>query len=257
MGERLDHLRRQVCTGLAFAALFGGGAVLALTVFPLVSLLTPAGPTRWARNQRLVHWLFRGYVWSLRRLGVIEVTVDGADRLRAATGVMIVANHPTLLDVVLLMGLVPRSQCIVKGALWDSPYLGRLVRGTGYIRNDLEPEALLGACRDSMARGESLIIFPEGTRTTPGEPPRFRRGFANIATMLEADIQLVTIICRPLTLVKGEPWWMVPSRRPRFHVQVGERLDASQWMGYKYRSLAARKLVRQLEEYYMECLADG
>lgn len=257
MGERLDHSWRLACTGLAFAALFGGGAVLALTVFPLVNILTPVGPKRRERNQRLVHWLFRGYVWTLERLGVIEVTVDGADRLRTAGGTMIVANHPTLLDVVLLMRLVPRSQCIVKGALWDSPYLGCLVRGTGYIRNDLEPESLLEACRESLARGDSLIIFPEGTRTTPGEPPRFRRGFANIATMLEADIQLVTLTCTPLTLVKGESWWIIPSCRPRFHVQVGERLDARQWMGYEYRSLAARKLVRQLEEYYMECLGNG
>ncbi|WP_372395047.1 lysophospholipid acyltransferase family protein [Azospirillum sp. HJ39] len=257
MVDRLDHLRRVVCTGLAFAALFGGGAVLALTVFPLVTLLTPSGAKRRERNQWLVHWLFRGYVWTLTRLRVIEVTVRGADRLRAAGGRMIVANHPTLLDVVLLMGLVPRSQCIVKGALWNSPYLGRVVRGTGYIRNDLEPEALLEACRDSIARGDSLIIFPEGTRTIPGEPPRFRRGFANIATMLETEIQLVVITCRPLTLVKGEPWWKVPYRRPRFHVEVGDRLDAREWLGYEYRSLAARKLVRQLEEYYMECSANG
>lgn len=257
MGRRLDYLRRLICTGIAFAALFGGGAIVALTAFPLVNVLTPEGPQRRERNRRLIHLLFRGYIRTLRWLGVIEVTVEGAERLRAASGGMIVANHPTLLDVVLLMALVPRSQCIVKGALWDSPYLGRLVRGTGFIRNDLEPEALLEACRDSLARGDSLIVFPEGTRTTPGEPMRLRRGFANIATMLEADIQLVTITCTPLTLVKGEPWWAIPPRRPRFHVQVGDRLDARQWIGYEYRSLAARKLVRQLEDYYMECSVNG
>ncbi|WP_448207163.1 lysophospholipid acyltransferase family protein [Azospirillum sp. sgz302134] len=259
--ERLDRLWRLAGTGFAFAFLFGGGAVLALTAFPLVNLVTPAGPLRRERNQRLIHWVFRFYVRMLTTLRIIEVEVVAADRLRAGAGGMaagmIVANHPSLLDVVLLMALVPRAQCIVKKELWASPYLGNLVRGTGYIRNDLEPEELLEVCREAVAAGNSLIVFPEGTRTVPGEPMRLRRGFANIATLLGAEIQLVTITCSPPTLIKGEPWWKIPPRRPRFRVEVGDRIDAKAWLGDQYRSLAARKLVRFIEQYYAERLAHG
>nr|WP_282189075.1 lysophospholipid acyltransferase family protein [Azospirillum sp. SYSU D00513] len=193
----------------------------------------------------------------LQALRIIDLEVEGAERLRAGSGRMVVANHPTLLDVVLLMALLPRAQCIVKKELWDSPYLGGTVRGAGYIRNDLEPEALLEACRAAMAEGNDLIIFPEGTRTVPGEPMRFRRGFANVATFLEAQIQLVTITCQPLTLIKGEKWWQIPPRRPLFRVVVGDCLDVRDQLGCEYRSLAARKLVRSLEEYYVEKLSHG
>ena len=255
--ERLDALWRLLGTGFAFAFLFGGGAVLALTAFPVVHLLTPPGPKRRARNQHLIHLIFRLYVCMLRTLRIIDLEVEGAEKLRDGTGRLVVANHPTLLDVVLLMAMIPRAQCIVKKELWSSPYLGAVVRGTGYIRNDLEPEELLEACRAALAQGDSLIIFPEGTRSVPGEPLRFRRGFANVATLLEAEIQLVTITCRPLTLVKGEKWWMIPPRRPLFRVVAGDRLDAKGWLGYEYRSRAARKLVRTLEEYYAERLANG
>lgn len=193
----------------------------------------------------------------LRVLRIIDLEVQGAERLRDERGKLVVANHPSLLDVVLLMALMPHAQCIVKKELWENRWLGGMVRGAGYIRNDLEPEALLEACRTALEAGDGIIIFPEGTRTVPGEPVRFRRGFANVATLLEAEVQLVIITCNPPTLIKGEKWWMIPPHRPNFRVMVGDRLDVKGMLGYQYRSLAARKLVRSLEDYFAERLANG
>ena len=250
----LNYVWRLAGTGIAFAALFGGGALLALTTFPIVHLTTPPGHRRRERNQVLIHLLFRFYVRMLQFLGLIDLEVSGAEKLKDGAGRLVVANHPSLLDVVLLMALVRRAQCIVKKELWESRYLGRLVRGAGYIRNDLELEAMLTACRTALAEGNSLIIFPEGTRSVPREPMHLRRGFANIATLLQARIQLVTITCEPPTLVKGEDWWIIPPRRPLFRVEIGDCLDAASSLDGKYRSLAVRKLVRRVEDYYAERL---
>jgi 1-acyl-sn-glycerol-3-phosphate acyltransferase len=253
----LNYIWRLAGTGVAFAALFGGGALLALTTFPIVHLTTPPGNRRRERNQVLIHLLFRLYIGMLQFLRLIDLEVSGADKLKDGAGRLIVANHPSLLDVVLLMALVRRAQCVVKKELWESRYLGRLVRGAGYIRNDLELDAMLTACRTALAEGNSLIIFPEGTRSVPREPIHLRRGFANIATLLQARIQLVTITCEPPTLVKGERWWIIPPRRPLFRVEVGDCLDAAGWLDCKYRSLAVRKLVRHVEDYYAERLGGG
>jgi 1-acyl-sn-glycerol-3-phosphate acyltransferase len=180
-----------------------------------------------------------------------------AEKLNDGVGRLIIANHPTLLDVVLLMALNPRAQCIVKKELWENRYLGSVVRAAGYIRNDLEPEALLAACGAAMAEGNSLIVFPEGTRSQPGRSIRFRRGFANIATLLQSDILLVTITCDPSTLTKGETWWTIPPVRPRFRVAVGECVDVAGMLDSEYRSVAARKLVRFIEGYYAEQLENA
>jgi 1-acyl-sn-glycerol-3-phosphate acyltransferase len=251
---RIEHGWRVLATGFFFAALFGGGAVLAFAGVPLVNLFTPAGPMRRARFQHSVHLLFRFYVWLLQRFRLLTLTVEGGERLAACSGRMVIANHPSLLDVVLIMALTERTQCIVKRELWESRYLGGVMRGAGYIRNDLEPEPMLEACRTAIAEGECLIIFPEGTRTTPGEPLKFRRGFANLATHLDMTIQLVTITCDPPTLVKGEKWWKVPMRRPHFRVHVGDSIESTDWTRGEVRSLATRKLVRFLEAYYTQRL---
>lgn len=250
--NRFNYLWRLAGTGIAFATLFGGGALLALTAFPIVHLVTPPGHQRRERNQLVIHYVFRVYVRMLQLLRLIDLEVEGAEKMQDGVGRLIVANHPSLLDVVLLMALVPRAQCVVKKELWQSPFLGRLVRSAGYIRNDLAFDAMLLACRNALAEGNSLIIFPEGTRTVVGEPMRLRRGFANIATHLQARIQLVAITCEPPTLVKGEKWWMIPPRRPCFRVEVGDCLDISGWFACKYRSLAVRKLVRHVEGYYVQ-----
>jgi len=132
-----------------------------------------------------------------------------------------------------------------------------VVRGAGYIRNDLDSAALLDACRAALDSGNHLIIFPEGTRSVPGEPIRFRRGFANIATTLGTEIQPVTISCSPATLTKGEKWWAIPNRRPRFRVEIGERLNTRLWLSCEQRPRAARKIVRHFEEYYAGRLGRG
>jgi 1-acyl-sn-glycerol-3-phosphate acyltransferase len=246
----LDRGWRLVATGFAFAVFFGGGGVAALTILPLAVLFTSAPVLRERRTRYLIHRIFNIYLGMIRALRVIAVTVEDARKFENIEGQLIIANHPTLLDVILLMALVPRVQCIVKHELWESRYLGGVVRRAGYIRNDTPPEQLLLACKQAIAAGSNLLIFPEGTRTRPGAPVRFHRGFANIALLTGTPIQTVSIRCDPVFLTKGEPWYQIPTHRPHFHVALGEHLDTQKLFQYERRPLAARQLVRRLEAYY-------
>jgi 1-acyl-sn-glycerol-3-phosphate acyltransferase len=254
MFDLIQRPWRVLATGFAFACFFLGGAVLAGVVFPVLAI-REAG--RENRTQRLIHHVFRCYLAMLRGLGLIGLEVSGGERLTGCRGRIIVANHPTLLDVVLLMALTPRVCCIVKHELWDNRYLKGVVRAAGYIRNDLDPEAAIAACRAALDQGNNLIVFPEGTRTRIGEPVQFRRGVANIAMLTGAPLQLVVISCKPLTLTKGEPWYRVPPRRARFRLEIADPMDIQRFMAYPHRGLGARRLMRELHEFYAGRLAHG
>ena len=255
--RQLDFVWRLIGTGLGFVVFLGGGALLAGVVFPSIDLLTPEASQRRERYHALMRWAFRAFIGTLAGLRVIEIKIDDPVALLGSKGVIVVANHPTLIDIVLLSAFIPRAQCIVKRELWDSPFLGRLMRGSGYIPNDLEPEAIISACRVALADGRSLIVFPEGTRSRPGMKLRFHRGFAHLATLLGADIQLALISCTPPTLAKGEQWWAIPSRRPHFRVSPAGWIRAASWQGDGHRSLAARDIARRVERFYNEQLAAG
>lgn len=248
----LDQGYRCLATGFSFACLFVGGGLLAVTLMPLANALSG---TPHKRSRDIVRYMFRFYLGMLRFLGLARLEIDRAEALRTLRGKIVVANHPSLLDVVILMAHVPNAQCIVKAALWNSPYLGGVMRRNGYIRNDLAPEEMIAACNASIAAGDNIIIFPEGTRSRPGEPPRLQRGFANIATLTGAEIQLVVITCSPPTLMKGQPWWRIPERPPLFQLRVGERIGKEFYSGY--RSLASRRLTSKVQTYFAEELTNA
>ncbi len=257
MRKQISYCWRLFGTGLGFALLFGGGAVLAICFFPLLALKRTPVAEQAALNQRVIHYIFKFYVLLLRALGVLSITVENRAILAKGGGRIIIANHPTLIDVVLLMAILPRAQCIVKKELWSSPYLGGVMRYAGYIRNDLAFEELLRACRASLAAGSDLIVFPEGTRTSPGAPVRFKRGSARIALFLKANMQLVKIECTPLALVKGEAWWKIPPQKPLFTIKAGPYVEVGSHLEYEYHSLATRQLNRKLEGYFAESSAHG
>lgn len=256
MLRALDHAWRVAATGLGFAVFFGGGALAAATLFPLIGLVAREPRARGRATRRAMYYMFRAYLGLLRALGMLRIEIGGEELLNGLSGKLIVANHPSLLDVVLLMAVVPRVQCIVKHQLWSSRFLGGVVRQAGYIRNDLAAEEMMTACREALDGGANLIVFPQGTRTPAGSPLHFHRGFANIALATDADIQTVKITCDPPYLAKGERWWQIPPRRPTFRMMPGACLTADENLT-RARPLAARALVRRLETYYAGFLANG
>ncbi len=248
MLERINRCWRVVATAIAFAGFGIGGLILRLVVFPLLQLFVRA-PQRQAVLARLaLHHALRFFVASMQLLGILRYTVDGLERLRRP-GLLILANHPTLLDVVFLVSLVPNADCVVRAGLARNPFTRGPVRAAGYVCND-SGSGLIHDCIDSVKAGNNLIIFPEGTRTPRDGPMRLRRGAANVAVRGPCDITPVTIRCVPRSLTKGEPWWRVPPRRMQFTIQVRDDIAVAPFLTAGSEALAARRLTRYLHEYF-------
>jgi 1-acyl-sn-glycerol-3-phosphate acyltransferase len=255
MGEWLrwpGQIWRILATAVAFACFGLGGMALWLVVFPVQSVVyrNPVRRQRAARN--VVQSVFRLFVAWMRLLGLIRYEVRGAERLQRR-GLLILANHPTLIDVAFLIGLVPNASCVVKSTLADHPCTRGPVRATGYICNNPDSDLLL-ACTDSLAAGSNLIIFPEGTRSRPGQALKMQRGAAQIALRGGLDITPVRIHCEPLGLYKGQPWWTVARRPLRFTIEVGDDLPSAPVLeaaGGEH-GRAARRLTESLIQFFSE-----
>ena len=125
------------------------------------------------------------------------------------------------------------------------------IRAAGYISNDGSIEMLETAVQ-ALQEGQTLIIFPEGTRTTPGQPPNFHRGAAAIALRGAKMITPVRIAVTPTTLTKAEPWYSIPYRRFHFSLEVGEKIDPCDFNAYGPAPIASRKLNKYLHSYYIK-----
>ncbi|PHQ69447.1 MAG: 1-acyl-sn-glycerol-3-phosphate acyltransferase [Sneathiella sp.] len=251
MRDRMNYYWRLAGTGLAFSGFGIGGLLMTVIVFPIIAAVTPNDAQRVRRVRKVIYYSFRFFVSMLRIGGIINSRFHETERLKNCHGGLIIANHPSLLDTVFLMSRMPDVQCIIKKELWENKFLGGVMRAAGYIRNDGDAETMLEQCRVTLAQGQNILVFPEGTRTVPGQAIKFQRGFANIATHFDAPIQLVTIKCEPSTLTKGSPWYAIPSRQARFDISFDELLDMNGYLRHEPRSLKVRKLTRQLEQYYV------
>jgi len=187
-------------------------------------LLYPLLPRPLGRRvgRAMVAWGY-GLFWRIAAFtGMMQLRADVLDALRDEPGLIIVANHPSMLDAVMLVARLPRSACILKASLMRNPLLGPGARLARYIRNDTARGMVLCAV-DDLRDGGQLVLFPEGTRTTRRPLNPFHASFALIARRAAAPIQAVFIDTDSPYLRKGWPLWRLPPLPIRFSVRLGRR----------------------------------
>jgi hypothetical protein len=109
-------------TGLGWLTLGLSSLALGLIVLPLLRIAPGLPEQRELRAQRAIHWAVRVYLRMLSLLWVARIRHEGEERLREP-GKLIVATHPTLLDALLLMSLMPQADLVVKQGYYDNPFL--------------------------------------------------------------------------------------------------------------------------------------
>jgi 1-acyl-sn-glycerol-3-phosphate acyltransferase len=160
-------------------------------------------------------------------------------------GLIIAANHPTMLDALLVIARVPRGICIMRASLMRNPFLGAGARLARYIRNE-PPRGMIRSCVTNLKEGGQLVLFPEGTRTIHPPINPFRPGITLIAQMAQVPIQTVLIESESPYLGKGWPIWRTPQFPVVIRVRLGRRFaPESDHQG----------LLKRLETYFAEELS--
>ena len=104
----------------------------------------------------------------------------------------------------------------------------------------------------ALREGQSVIIFPEGTRTTPVQALQFQRGAASIAVRAATVVTPVFVRCEPTTLTKHMPWYRIPPRRVRISFRVGEDIDPR-----PFRAAPAPLASRAFNEHLLKVFEAG
>jgi 1-acyl-sn-glycerol-3-phosphate acyltransferase len=234
---------RLLGTGFSFL-LFGLVTfVLGLVVLPVIRLLSLEKSRARRLARAVVSGGMRFFIHLTSGMGFISYEFIGREKL-GRPGQLIVANHPTLIDVVYLLGFTPTASCIVKAGHFRNVITRGAVNGAGYIPN-APTEDMIHAAEAALQGGETLLMFPEGTRTVPGQPLTMYRGAANVALRAARVLTPVYISCDPPTLSKNLPWYRIPPRRPKWTLRVGDDIDLEAYRGSPL-PIASRRLHADL-----------
>jgi 1-acyl-sn-glycerol-3-phosphate acyltransferase len=171
---------------------------------------------------------------------MLRLEAEVMDALRAERGLIIVANHPSMLDALMLVARLPRATCIMKASLLRNIFLGAGARLARYVSNE-SPLAMVRQAVDALKQGGQLVMFPEGTRTTQQPLNPFMPGVTLIAKLAKAPIQTVFIDTESPYLSKGWPLWKLPPLPIVFTVRMGQRFEPSK---------DADGLLKELEQYF-------
>lgn len=242
----LNYYWRIIATGLCFS-IFGIGALcLGYLIVPCAFLFAKDKKNKKYIAQYIINLAFRFFVFIMQAFGAMKFEFEDFEKLQSDKGCLIISNHPTLIDYVVIVSRLKRCDIIVKEGLWHNPFLKRIVQVAGYIPN-LNSEKTLELIKAALVKGNNVLIFPEGTRTTPGKPLRLKRGTAQIAVRTRTPIRVIKIHCEPVTLTKKSKWYQVPSKKPLFLSSVQDIVKPDEFLKNNAPpSLAARQLTKHL-----------
>jgi 1-acyl-sn-glycerol-3-phosphate acyltransferase len=254
MASQLEKPWRLLQTGLSFAVF--GGIVLALgfVAIPLSRRLARDREPDDLRAQRWIHRGARCFMGFSQGIGLMRVERIGTERLRAGGPLLVVANHPTIFDLPLLLSLMPQADCIVGKAWAENFFLRRVVAAAGYFCND-DGSSVIRACKRQLDAGRSVVIFPEGTRSPAGGLRAFHAGAAFVALRTGQGLLPVLLSCQPPTQTKEKSWYDVPAGQLQVRVRVDRPVHPEP---LRYRDVdlleAARRLTAELREVFLKGL---
>ena len=241
MAKNRSPRSRQLGFGVVLAQL-GASLLLLSCVADALALVLPRA-TAGRVGRAAVSFIYRCCWATAQRLGLMRIDADALDALRGETGGLILAaNHPTMLDAMLIVARLPRSVCVMRADLMGNMFLGPGARLASYIGND-GGRAMVRHSVAALREGHLLVLFPEGTRTTTSPINDFKPGISLISHLARAPIQTVMIESESLYLTKGWPLLKAPPVPVRISLRLGRRFDPD---------ADHRAQLRRLEIYFAE-----
>jgi len=253
VGRLVVRVARAVLTTAIFASFFTVSALLCLFFLPRL-LMGRASPAAQARHRRALNRGMAQFIALLRWMRLLDYELPPLPAGHPEGGYLLVANHPSLLDVALLLAACPDAVCLVKAHWYRTPVMGPLLRLCDYVPGP-GPDDELGAdtpvlerIADKLREGAPVLVFPEGTRSPYRGLRRFHRGAVEAAVRAGAPIVPVFLDTDRPFLMKGQQPWHVPDGSPRFTFEWLEKLEPTPVDD-------SRQLTQKLVARYRERLA--
>lgn len=177
--------------------LFWGFVVLSSAVLFPIALIIWLVTAPFDRRKRALHKFtcFWASLYSWLN-PAWPVTIHGRENVQPGTTYMFVANHLSLLDILVLFRLFYDFKWVSKAGIFGVPVIGWNMRLNGYIPlvrgNRDSVIEMMARCERTLAQGSSLMMFPEGTRSASGELQAFKTGAFELAS--QAGVPIVPIV---------------------------------------------------------------
>jgi 1-acyl-sn-glycerol-3-phosphate acyltransferase len=206
----------------------------AVTVFLIVSFCLnllclivgwiPGSIKLYRSLRTFLQFLFRRWAWFMGFIRVLNLQTPPKTLKKVKDGEIWVLNHPSLLDGSYMLKFITNGFCIYKREIGGNPFYGATAKLANYIPNMGGADMVRMACA-ALKRGEDLVVFPEGTRSTKINLDNFRPGFALIAKRSKALINVMSMESPDDFMTRNAPFWKVPELTAHITISQINQID--------------------------------
>lgn len=213
-----------------------GAALLNFFVFPFIK-----------NNKTLcsdiIHYAWKFFVYFMMILGLFKLDIKNLSKIENK---VIVATHPSFIDIVILIALIPHSTCFVKKELAYNPILKNLVNSI-FITNEVELEELKSESKKMLDLGFNVIIFPSGIRHRRNEFPKIKKGASLIALNANKNIVPIRFFSNNDFMFINQPFYEVGEKRVTFEIEQMPEINVQDFISAS-EIVSKKKITQQIEK---------
>lgn len=246
-------IRHMAATVASFSIFGAWGTWLAWVDLPRIYRRTPGDDEAKSlacreRVSASFRFLFR--FMNRRRLFELEA-IPSRNDLPADGKFILIANHPSLVDMVALFACFPQVVIVAANYMYRTPALGPLLRLCKFIDGGdgsvFSGASVVSAGVHRLSQGTPVLIFPEGTRSPIRGFGSFRCGAFEMAKQAGVPLIPAYISTVPRTLMKGMPWYKIPVEEVKIRITLGNPIHCGE-------GESARSLMKRVQSHYEEKL---
>lgn len=237
----------RICLAAALFSIFGLFCLVGNLIFlPIIVFHLQRFKAVECFARKLVYYSWRTFLQIAQSFGYLHYEFKDISQ-NITPQRLIIANHPSLLDVVLFLSHIQGLNCVVKKDLKRNIFLAPAIIASNYISNESD-ETMLRACQNTLLEGQSLLVFPEGTRTK--EKIFFHKIASYLAINNAKSLECVFVSVSPRALQKGRKWFDTPEKCIKFSLERKEIIDIENFYKDKANPIRVRLLHKKLQTNY-------
>lgn len=162
---------------------------------------------------------------------------------------IIICNHQSHLDLMIMLMLTPKLICLTKDWVWNNPFYGYIIRNAEFYPVSEGTETLMPKLQSLVERGYSIAVYPEGTRSQNCSISRFHQGAFHLAQQLELDVLPLILYGAGKALPKKGKFL----RKWPIRIELDKRLSPAEMLAL---GDTPREQASQMRKYYKKRYAE-
>ncbi len=232
--------------------IFGIGSLIAgLIVFPLIKLFCRNQRKCLNRYSAVVNHSWNFFVKFIQMIKLIKLDISNLDKLKNIRNSVIVSTHPSYIDVLILLSLIPKTTCFVAPRLTQNGFFKKIIESmfliSGKPLNELKNDT-----KRMLDYGFNILIFPSGIRHRKNEHPKIHKGAALTAINAEKNIVPVVMSTDFDFLQIGQPFYDAGIKPVTYSIKCLEPIKIEKFLNYSDEVTQKKDLTNQIKKALYE-----